>query len=98
MLSLQTHELEKVPNTSGTWRISRVNPYVRLGSKSGVFFIQGGKVFAETGEEVSDPPGWVLEEAERLTPKVKAEVGWVGREKAPEQPADSSKQTLSLKK
>lgn len=97
MLSLQTHEFEKVPNTSGQYKITRVVPYVRFGSRDGAFYIQGGRVFSETGEEVKNPPTWVYDEADKLGPVVKAEVGWQGRPDA-SQRAEPEKQTLSLKK
>lgn len=73
--SLQTHHFEKVPNT-GLYRISSITPYVRISDGEVAYYIQGGKVYTESGPEVEDPPAWFYEHAKRLTPATKAEVGW----------------------
>lgn len=80
--SLQTHHFEKIPNTS-QYKIARITPYVRLGSRDACFYIQGGKVYTENGPEVVDPPAWVFEQAARLTPETKAEIGWKDPEPKP---------------
>lgn len=95
-LSLTTHEFEKVPNSSGQWKISRVHPYVRLGKQGVAFYIQDGKIWQETGELCDDPPQWVFDEARRMGAAAKAEVGW--KDPEPQAPqAASQGNTLSLK-
>ena len=75
-LDLRTHIDERIPNTQEVRRV-KVNPYLRLCQKgSPPVYVQGGKVYAEGGPEVETLPAWFAEEMAKVSPQVRAEVGW----------------------
>jgi len=73
------HLYEKVPGTDQT-RLVKTNPYVRLGRKDHPpIYVQGGQVYGEGGGPIEPIPDWFGPEMERLSPKVRDEIGWRGQ-------------------
>lgn len=71
---------QNMPNGAAVVRLAEVNPYIRLGSKDGVLFIQNGRVFSEEGGEIAKEklPGWFKEEVQKADKAALREAGWKG--------------------
>lgn len=81
MLKLElkgVHVFEKVPGSSGAFRLVRTNPAMRIGGTEGHLYIQGGHVFEEGGKEVpiSQVPAWFTAALEFVNPAALKECGW----------------------
>lgn len=97
-LNLQTHKAVK---RGGSVVMTATAPYVRLSDGEQVIFIQKGKFWTENPKapEVKDPPAWAIEQANNLTPKVAAEVGWITpEERKKQEEADASENAQNLSK
>jgi hypothetical protein len=70
------HVYEKVPGTAGHFRLTRINPALRLGCEAGHLYLQAGRVFEESGAEVKNPPSWFAEELAKCDPAALREVGY----------------------
>ena len=77
-LSLTVHHYEKIPGQQQS-RLARVTPYVRIARENQPpIFVQGGQVYSEGGQTLTQLPSWFDEEMAKLTPTVREEVGWKG--------------------
>lgn len=78
------HVFEKVNTSMGgsIVRLTKINPYVRLGMKEQVLYIQNGKVFSEEGGIVpaDQLPAWFSGEVEKVSKAVLRECGWQRKE------------------
>lgn len=71
--SLRTHEAAM---KQGRKIIKKINPYLRLTKGDGPpVFLQGGRFYYESGEEVTDPPDWLDGELKKLNPEALKQVG-----------------------
>lgn len=74
-LNLKPHEYSKQEGSS-SYRLTKVTPYIRVGSEGESLFLQEGKVFSLDGKQMKDVPDWCKAEIEKLTPAARAEVGF----------------------
>lgn len=72
--SLVPHEFTKI--SAGQWRVSRINPYIRLSKDGTEVFLQEGKVWDRSGKELKTKPGWFEEELAKCNPVALAEAGF----------------------
>ena len=81
------HKYERIPGTAGEARLTGLNPYVRItrGDHPPIY-VQGGQVYGEGGGPIEPLPDWFPAEMARLSPKVRAEVGWRDDQPAPPPP------------
>lgn len=61
---------------SQVYKLTRVRPYIRVGSEGESLFLQEGKVYTLGGEVVKTVPAWCQAEIAKLTPAARAEVGF----------------------
>ncbi len=81
----KVHEVAKIPGRQET-RIVKINPLVRIkggGELTPPLFLQGGRVYAENGQEIVDRPDWFEEELAKLTEATKEQVGFSAAPPAP---------------
>jgi hypothetical protein len=71
----QVHQYQRLPGTLEV-RLVRTNPYVRItNGGEPPLFVQGGVIYSEGGDVITDPPAWWAAEVLKLSPTVRAEVG-----------------------
>lgn len=75
-------EKQQTPSGGSVVRLTKINPYMRVGCKDGVLYIQGGRVFSEEGGEMPADklPGWFKEEVEKASKAALRECGWPRKE------------------
>ena len=73
----QVHVYKKVPGKN-VFALAEIHPAIRLGSGEEHLYIQNGAVFTEGGDPVlaKDYPGWFVDAAAKLNPKVLQETGF----------------------
>lgn len=76
----EVHVYKPVPNRPGSFVLSKVNPYIRLGCENEILFIQGGKVHSLEGAPIPHDklPAWFSTELAKVSKTALAEVGWKG--------------------
>lgn len=84
--TLQTHKVKK-DKRSGQTINTATDPYVRISSPQGVYFVQHGLVWSEGGQRIDPVPAWVLAHIEDLSDRVKREVQW-GRSNFEQSPSE----------
>lgn len=93
--SLKTHEFRRVSG-SNTRVLTRIRPYIRVrNGEDPPLYIQEGRVYSESGQEVDPLPPWFWDHARTITPAGRNKVGLVLPE---EKKVVSQQATTSLKK
>lgn len=83
-LTLRVHDYRVMPGTNQA-RLLSMKPYINVKAGNGPpIFIQGGKLWAEGGEEIKNPPEWFWDEIKKIDPERLKAIGFSLPE--PEQP------------
>ncbi|MCI0528028.1 MAG: hypothetical protein L0Y56_11385, partial [Nitrospira sp.] len=92
MLNLKPHKVQQDPKTRQD-KVIKVDPYIRLSHgeqytnaagkvcyrKEAPVFLQGGRYYSESGEEVKKPPEWVTAEMAKIGAEALSEAGFAKR-------------------
>jgi hypothetical protein len=71
----KVHDFQRIPGTLEV-RLLKTQPYVRIVSGGEPpIFVQGGVLYSEGGQRVTEIPDWFTQEVLKLSDTVRAEVG-----------------------
>lgn len=66
--SLTVHHFRRDPRTNHRV-LTKVTPYIAIGTRAGRLYVQAGKVWSEGGQEIEQPPEWFWEEWAKISPE-----------------------------
>lgn len=72
----RVHVIDKVPGTNN-FRLTKVQPAMRLCENGEIVWIQRGKLFDDGGQQMDEAPEWFAKVVQKCSVSALAEVGYV---------------------